>query len=87
MTTHDPVSDEHFVLADDYVRLARLRLGGRTLQRWCDANPYLAERLREIRMPRRRLYDARTAKDFRKHWMAAEVELRRARSDVPVAEA
>jgi hypothetical protein len=73
--------DDFYVLADDYVRLARVRLSGRTLQRWCDQNPFLAERLREIKFPRRRLYDGRTAKDFRRHWMAAEVELRRGRDE------
>ena len=43
--------------------------------------PVARERLREIKMPRRRLYDGRTAKDFRDHWIAAEAELRRARAE------
>lgn len=73
--------DDFYVIADDYVRLARVRFTGRTLQRWCDENPFLAERLREIKMPRRRLYDGRTAKYFRDHWIAAEAELRRARDE------
>lgn len=71
-------SEDFYIIADEYVRLARVRFSGRTLQRWCDQNPFLAERLREIKMPRRRLYDGRTAKDFRNHWIAAEAEFRRA---------
>lgn len=70
--------DSSYLPADEYVRLARVRFSGRTLQRWCDHNPFLAERLGEIRMPRRRLYDGATARKFRDHWIAAEVELRRA---------
>lgn len=74
-------SHDSYVNADEYVRLARVRFTGRTLQRWCEQNPFLAERLREIRMPRQRLYDGGTAKHFRDHWIAAVAELRRARDE------
>lgn len=72
------MSNDSFVTAAAYVRAARLRVSGRTLQRWCDDNPFLAERLGEIRTPRRRLFDSLTAPDFRAHWIAAGEELRRA---------
>lgn len=73
------VTDPQFVSAERFVELARINVTGRTLQRWCDDNPFLAERLREIRTKKRRFYDGATAKRFRDHWIASEVEHRRAR--------
>jgi hypothetical protein len=68
--------DDSYVSADDYCRLARLRITGRTLQNHCKANPHLAERIGEIRWPGKTMYDARTARDFRRHFAAAEKEFR-----------
>lgn len=72
---------DQFVTAKEYIRLARIPMSGRTLQRWCDDNPFLGPMLREMRTPRRRLFDGRTAPDFRQHWIAAQAELRRAEAE------
>lgn len=79
-------SESEFITADAYVRHARLNVTGRTLQRWCDENPFLAERLREMRTKRRRFYDGTTAKKFREHFVAAQVEHRRALAHQRVGE-
>jgi hypothetical protein len=75
-------TDPPYLNADDYCRLARLRIRGRTLQNHCKANPYLAERIGELRLPGKTSYDGRTARDFRKHFAAAEKELRNAHNEL-----
>jgi hypothetical protein len=58
-----------YVSADEYCKRAQLPISGRTLHRWCDDNPLLAGRIGELRVPGKRLYDARTAPFFRDFWM------------------
>lgn len=74
MDKHSLSSD--FVSADQYVRSARLPRSGKSLQRWCDKNPFLADALHEVKLPGGRLYDARTAPNFRKLWVEAEARLK-----------
>ena len=77
MPLEDP--NDHYVSADQYVKRARLRITGRTLQRRCDGNPFLAENLGELLWSgRRRYYDSRTAPRFRELFMDAEVRHRQA---------
>lgn len=61
-------STPHYVPAAEYVSLAGLPISGRTLQRWCDDNPTLAEGVGEFSIPGKRLYDASTATSFREVW-------------------
>ena len=69
---------ESGVSADEYCRLARLRITGRTLQNYCKRNPFLADRIGELRLPGLTQYDPKTASRFREHYAAAEKELRNA---------
>ena len=73
----DPLPDSG-VTADEYCRLARLRITGRTLQNYCRRNPFLADRIGELRLPGLTQYDPQTASRFRQHYAAAEKELRNA---------
>jgi hypothetical protein len=58
--------------ADQYVLAASIRLTGRTLRRWCDDNPHLAELLGRLRTKGKDLFDLRTAPRFREAWIEAE---------------
>lgn len=70
---NDPLQDlRHFDTADRYVRAASIRLTGRTLRRWCDENPYLADALGRMKLPGRDLFDTRTAAHFRELYIEAD---------------
>jgi hypothetical protein len=75
-----PREDPIYVSAARYCVLAGVQLSARTLQNYCRQNPWLAERLGELRWPGRTLFDSRTAADFRRHFVAAEKELRGAQA-------
>jgi hypothetical protein len=73
-----------FDTADVYVGVASIQVSGRTLRRWCDDNPYLAEGIGRMKLPGKDLFDTRTASRFREIWIDAE---RRKQADLARAEA
>jgi hypothetical protein len=70
------IDDVWYVSADEYVRRAKCGFSGKTLQRWCDQNPFFADAIGEIKTPGTRRYDLRTAPHFRKLWIGAQQALR-----------
>lgn len=74
----NPDPPTRFVSATVYCRLAGLPISGRTLQNACRSNPHLAERLGQLRLPGRTLYDGSTASAFARLWLSAQHELRAA---------
>lgn len=77
MESEPPSETPQYGTAQEYLEKAGLRVTGRTLQRWCDADPFLADSIGEFRSPGKRLYDLRTAPRFRQLWTEAQ---RRARA-------
>lgn len=70
---NDQTADaRRYVTADVYLKKAGVTLSGRTLRRWCAANPYLAQGLGEIPAKGKNLYDGDTAPRFREIWIDAE---------------
>ena len=75
-SSENPSEVPQYVPAQEYLETAGLRVTGRTLQRWCDANPFLADAIGEFRSPGKRLYNLRTAPRFRQLWTEAQRRVR-----------
>lgn len=63
---------ETYDTADRFVKRASVAITGRTLRRWCEDNPHLAEGLGRIEAPGKTLFDLTRAPRFREIYVEAE---------------